>query len=287
MAAPLLVARTLLTLIAFAANSLLNRAALSQTEIDPATFTVVRLVAGAMTLWIISTVRSKNSLRSGSWLSASALFVYAAAFSFAYVGLTTATGALLLFGAVQASMFAYGLYRGERYRPRQVLGIILAGSGLIYLVMPGVASPPAGAAVLMILAGIAWGVYSIRGQRSRNALADTSGNFLRSLPLALLLLIIVLARQGVNVDTTGMLLAICSGAFASGVGYALWYSVLPLIRSGSAAVVQLSVPVLAAFGGVLFLDETLSTRLVVSSLFVIGGIGLVVVNQRRLGPHEL
>ena len=270
-----------LTMTAFAANSLLCRAALMQSGIDPATFTAVRLVSGALTLWLI--VRARDGATrggaAGSWSSALALFGYAAGFSFAYVQLPAAAGALILFGAVQATMIGFGLWKGERLRPSQTAGVALALGGLIALLLPGLTAPPLEGAILMAGAGVAWGVYSLRGKGAGDPLAATAGNFLRSVPLAIALGAAFVSRQ--SWSGAGVGYAIASGALASGVGYAIWYTVAPRLSAIGAATVQLSVPVLAAGGGALFLGETLTGRLALCGLAILGGIGLVTGVKKR------
>ena len=269
---------TALAMIAFAGNSLLCRLALKQTAIDAASFTLIRIVSGALCLGIILQIR-KGTLRSaGSWPSALALFGYAALFSFAYLRLTAGTGALLLFGAVQATMIFWALRKGERLRLAQIGGLFLALAGLVTLVFPGLTAPPLSAAVLMLGAGIAWGVYSLRGKAAGDPLRATAGNFLRAVPLAVLLSLVVW-RFG-NFDRAGIVYAISSGAFASGIGYAIWYMALPALKSTGAATVQLSVPVLAASGGITFLGEPITLRFAVASIAVLGGIALVIVERR-------
>jgi drug/metabolite transporter (DMT)-like permease len=272
---------TMLTMIAFAANSILCRLALKTTPIDPATFTVIRLVSGAATLWLIVKIRTGGNVRAGSWPSAFSLFAYAAAFSFAYVSLSAGTGALILFGSVQATMILYGLLRGERFTPLQTVGLLLALGGLVTLVLPGVAAPHWAGASLMTIAGIAWGAYSLMGRASTRPIETTAGNFLRaSVPGA------ILSAASLSVfawDARGALLAVLSGAVASGLGYAVWYTVLPALRATHAATVQLSVPVIAAIGGVVLLSETLSLRLVLCSVAVLGGIALVLHARRPTG----
>ncbi len=278
---------TLLAMLAFAANSLLCRAALQHSTIDPATFTLVRLVAGALVLWGIVRWRGGRADRTaGNWPSSLALFAYAAAFSLAYVSLPAASGALLLFGAVQATILGAGLWRGERFGVRQSLGLTGALAGLIGLLLPGLSAPPLGGALLMLAAGVAWGVYSLRGRGgsgngngSGNALAVTAGNFLRAVVFAALLSGLLWSQA--SLDAAGFGWAVASGALASGLGYAVWYSVLPTLRVSTAATVQLSVPVITAAGGVLLLGEPLSWRLVLASLAILGGIGLVIVAPGR------
>ncbi|WP_427913423.1 DMT family transporter [Ramlibacter sp. MMS24-I3-19] len=280
-----LTALTTLVMIAFAGNSLLCRMALKGTALDPATFTVVRIISAAVVLAVIAQWRHRPSHRAGNWRSALALFAYAAAFSYAYVSLTAATGALLLFGAVQATMIGWGVFRGERMRPHQLGGLVLALAGLIGLLLPGLSSPPLDGSVLMLLAGIAWGVYSLRGKGADDPAQVTAGNFLRAVVPALLLGL--LGLPWAHWDTRGVACALASGAITSGMGYAVWYSVLPALRATTAAVVQLSVPFIAAFGGILFLSESLTIRLVLASVAVISGIAAVTTNspQPRGGPR--
>ena len=260
-------------MLAFAANSWLCRMALQRTGIDPASFTAVRRAAGATVLALLVGSRKRAPGRAGSWASAFALFVYAAAFFFAYVSLPTGTGALLLFGTVQVTMIGRGLWRGERLGPRQQLGLLVALAGLVVLVWPGLAAPPLEGAVLMIAAGIAWGVYSLRGAGSADPLRATASNFLRAVPMTLPLSVLMIRRA--TPDAVGLACAVASGALASGLGYAVWYTVLRQLRATSAATVQLSVPVIAALGGVLWLGEPLGTRLVLASAALLGGVAAV------------
>ncbi len=245
-----------------------------ETAIDPASFTAVRIASGALVLSALVRLRGGSSVGAGTWLSAAALFVYAAAFSFAYRTLSAGTGALLLFGAVQATMILWGFRRGERLRGAQWAGLLAAGAGLVLLLFPGVTAPPLPGALLMLAAGVAWGVYSLRGRGRGDPARATAGNFLRALPLAILLA--VFAFPSLRLDRAGVGYAVASGAFASGFGYILWYAALPHLRAASAATVQLSVPVLTAFGGILLLGETPSLRFVLAALAVLGGIALVV-----------
>lgn len=272
---------TLLAMLAFAANSLLCRLALLRTGIDAASFTLVRLVAGALMLWLVVRLRRPPLVQGpgGNWWSALMLFAYAAAFSFAYVSLPAAVGALLLFGAVQATMIGVGLWRGERFQALQWAGLVLALGGLVGLLLPGLSAPPLGGAVLMLGAGVAWGVYSLRGKGVGDPLGVTAGNFLRAVPMALALGVALLAQ--VSVDRAGFGYAVASGALTSGIGYVLWYAALPGLRAGTAATVQLSVPVIAACGAVVFLGEAWSLRLVLASATILGGIALVVVPGGR------
>lgn len=269
-----LIALTTLALLAFAGNSLLCRAALKQAEIDAASFTAIRLVAGALMLWLLVRLRSGTTTGRGNWPSALALFAYAAAFSFAYVSLPAGTGALLLFGAVQATMIGWGLFKGERFGALQLAGLVLALGGLLGLLLPGLAAPPLAGALLMIAAGMAWGVYSLRGRGAGDPLRVTAGNFARAVPVALLMSLLLLG--GARVDGPGALYAVASGAITSGIGYALWYTVLPALKATQAATLQLSVPVIAAVGGIVVLGEPLSLRLVLAAAAILGGIALVI-----------
>lgn len=271
---------TLLALLAFAGNSLLCRVALRDTGIDAASFTALRIASGAVMLAAIAWARARRDgsgpALTGSWASAGALFTYAAAFSLAYVELSTGTGALLLFGAVQLSMTAWGLWQGERLQATQWAGLALALSGLVALLLPGLAAPPPAAAALMMGAGVAWGIYSLRGRRAGDPTRATAGNFCRAVPMALALWAAAGAWQGWHVEPTGAGYAVASGALASGLGYALWYAVLPRLRAATAATSQLAVPALAAAGGAVLLGEPLSWRLALSSAVLLGGIALVI-----------
>jgi drug/metabolite transporter (DMT)-like permease len=269
---------TLIAMIAFAGNSLLCRIALSATEIDAASFTTIRLAAGAITLFLLVWLRNKAPVIGGSWLSALALFVYAAGFSFAYISLSAATGALLLFGAVQATMIGYGLFSGERLNMRQMIGIVLALSGLIGLLLPGLDAPPLFGATLMLGAGVAWGIYSLHGRGSGDPTQQTAGNFIRAAAMAVLLSAVLQSRA--NADVAGICYAVASGAIASGMGYAVWYTALAHLRATSAATVQLSVPVLAAAGGIVFLNEPVTMRLMLASSAILGGVAIFLLNKR-------
>ncbi|WP_134052453.1 DMT family transporter [Rheinheimera aquimaris] len=270
---------TILALLAFAGNSLLCRMALAYTSMDAASFTTVRLLSGALVLWLLVALRSGSSQAQGSWLSALALFVYAAGFSFAYLQLNTGIGALILFGAVQSGMIGYGLWRGERFSARQWLGLLMACAGLTGLLLPGLSAPPLMGSMLMLTAGFAWAVYSLRGKGAANPLQVTAGNFIRTLPMTLLLSVVLFGQ--LSFDNNGMLYAVLSGALTSGVGYAIWYSVLPQLKATTAATVQLTVPVLAAIAGILILSEPLTQRLILASVAILGGIALVVLTPVR------
>ncbi|MBS0518903.1 MAG: DMT family transporter [Proteobacteria bacterium] len=269
---------TVLAMLAFAGNSLLCRAALRDTAIDAASFTSIRLVSGALVLAVIVLARGSRPWAAGNWRAAAMLFAYAALFSFAYRQLTAATGALLLFGAVQMTMLGYALASGERLRGLQWLGLLVALAGLIGLLLPGLAAPPLASALFMLGAGVAWGVYSLLGRGGGDPTGGTAGNFLRAVPFTAALSL-AMATQA-TFDTTGVLYAVASGAITSGLGYALWYAALPAFKAASAATIQLSVPAIAALGGVLLLAEPLSSRLLIASVAILGGIALVIWRRR-------
>lgn len=266
--------RALLTaaaLIAFATNSILCRLALERGLIDPASFSSLRLLSGVVALIVITAMLKRGVWPpGGSWRSAFYLAVYVVAFSFAYSSLSTGTGALILFGAVQLTMMASAIRSGERPKPVNWAGMIVAFSGLVYLVSPGISAPTPAGALLMGSAGVAWGFYSLRGRGSQTPLTDTAGNFLRAVPFAIAANLIT--NSSVSISWPGALLAIASGALASGVGYVVWYRALRVLSTSQASTAQLLVPVLAALGGVLILSEVLTTRLVLSSLLILGGV---------------
>lgn len=261
-------------LVAFAANSWLCRAALSDTTIDAASFTAIRLASGAVVLFLLASFKGLQPLKSGSLKGASALFIYAAGFSFAYINMSTATGALLLFGSVQISMIVWGLLHNNRLSLQQTIGFLLAFIGLVALLLPGLTSPPLFSACLMIVAGIAWGAYTLMGKGAKSPLALTAGNFIYTVPMFIILLIIFTSNQ--SVDSEGIVYAVLSGAIASGLGYAIWYAVLPLLSSTNAATLQLSVPVIAAALGYIFLGEAITFRVILTSLIILGGILIVI-----------
>ncbi|WP_236685666.1 DMT family transporter [Geobacter pickeringii] len=264
-------------MIAFAGNSLLCRLALKQTAIDPASFTSLRILSGALALRLIMGLRA-GSPSSGNWPSALALFAYAAGFSYAYVSLPTATGALLLFGAVQATMIGYGVCRGERLGMLQSAGLLCAFGGLAILLLPGLSAPPLAGSALMVVAGVAWGVYSLRGKGAEDPAGVTAGNFLRAVPMAAALSAIGIPWA--SMDSSGFWYAVVSGALASGCGYVLWYMALGGLKATSAAIVQLSVPVIAAVGGIVLLGEAITVRLMIASTAILGGIALVIVERQ-------
>jgi drug/metabolite transporter (DMT)-like permease len=268
---------TSLAMIAFAGNSLLARVALKHTAIDAASFTTIRLISGAVMLGLVARMRRGPQAGSGNWRSAIALFAYAAGFSFAYVRLPAATGSLLLFGAVQTTMIGHGVWAGERLRRLQIIGLILAFGGLAGLLLPGLSSPPLYGSGLMLGAGVAWGIYSLRGKGAGDPTQVTAGNFLRAVPMAAALSGLMLSRT--SLDAAGFWYAVSSGALASGLGYAVWYTALPALKAAQAASVQLSVPVIAALGGIIFLGEPLTWRLAWASAAILGGIALVILER--------
>ena len=271
---------TSLAMIAFAGNSLLCRAALKHTSIDAASFTTIRLLSGAVMLWLVARMRRGTRTGRGNWLSALALFVYAAGFSFAYVSLPAASGALLLFGAVQATMIGHGIWAGERFVKVQLVGLLLAFGGLVGLLLPGLSAPPLLGSVLMLGAGVAWGIYSLRGKGAGNPTRVTAGNFLRAVPITAVMSLFMLSRS--SLDNAGFWYAVASGAAASGIGYAIWYTALPALKATNAATVQLSVPVIAALGGIVFLSEPMTLRLALASVAILGGIALVILVKQPL-----
>jgi drug/metabolite transporter (DMT)-like permease len=274
---------TTLALVAFSANSLLCRLALRHALIDPASFTTVRLVAGALTLALLARLQSGSAPSAvPSWSAAAMLFLYAAPFSFAYGMLTAGTGALLLFGAVQVTMILGALRAGDRPNAPQWIGLGIAFGGLVYLVLPGITAPSPFGAMLMLLAGLAWGLYSLRGRTARNPLAQTASNFARTVPMVLALSLV--AHRAIHVEARGLALALLSGAVASGLGYVIWYHALAGLPGIQASIAQLAVPVLTAVGGVLLLDERITLRLGLAAPLVLGGVALTVFARPRPVP---
>jgi len=271
---------TAVAMIAFACNSLLCRIALQQGGIDPASFASVRLVSGAIALAVIVRLRSgRPAPGDADWRAAAMLFAYVVFFSFAYLSLSAGTGALILFGAVQLTMFGAGLRAGEMFSAVAWLGLTLAVAGLVYLVSPGVTAPAPFGATLMAIAGVAWGLYSLRGRGVSDPLAVTAGNFARAAPLALVLSLLFVAKA--NADAAGVVLAVVSGAVTSGIGYVIWYAALRNLSAMRAATVQLSVPPIAAIGGVIFLSEAITPRLAAASAAILGGIAMVLLSRSR------
>ena len=285
---------TTFALVAFALNSILCRLALRGEEADAAGFTAVRLASGAVALIVISYVvdRRQSALThvratdtratgTGSWPSAFFLFAYAVCFSFAYLGLTAGTGALILFGSVQLTMIAVAIFRGERPFALEWLGLATAVGGLVYLVFPGLQSPPLASSLLMAAAGAAWGFYTLRGKDKKGSsdpLRDTTGNFVRAIPMAAVVVVIFLPQ--IRLSTRGIVLAVISGAVTSGVGYTIWYAALKYHTAVRAAVLQLPVPLLTAFGGLILLGEIATARLWIASVLILGGIGMTSFSRK-------
>lgn len=281
---PRIMLLTVLAMLAFAGNSLLCRMALKHTAIDAASFTSIRLLSGALMLWLIVRLRGGAISRTGSMFAALALFVYAACFSNAYVSLSAGTGALLLFGSVQITMIGYGLWMGERLRSLQILGLLLALAGLIGLLLPGLTTPPLTSLLLMVGAGISWGIYSLLGKGAANPIQATASNFLGAVPFAIGLSVFTFPQM--RLDLAGSGYAIASGAIASGMGYAIWYAALSGLKATQAAVVQLSVPVLAALLAIPLLQETITLRLGLAAIAVLSGIALVIHQRQTLQPAD-
>ena len=273
MTPPRLIALTTLTMIAFAANSVLCRMALKETALDAASFTSLRLLSGAAMLWLLMRWQRQAPLQYGNWRSALALFIYAIALSFAYRSINTGAGALMLFGAVQATMLIAGFIAGERMSRMQSTGFVAALIGLVILVSPGVEAPSVLDSLLMLASGVAWGIYSLWGRGLANPAAATAGNFMRAAPPALALAVIAL--PWLQWDARGALYAVLSGAVTSALGYVLWYRVLQHLRAMTASTVQLSAPIIAALGGVLLLGESFTADLLLASVLILGGIWLV------------
>ena len=272
---------SVVALIAFAGNSVLCRLALSDNAIDPAAFTIIRLVSGVFTLLPLLLLSQRKVVyeKSGSWLSAFMLFAYALLFSYAYVSIDTATGALILFGAVQITLVFVSFLKGSRLSLAELSGVALALSGFVYLVLPELQKPSLGGFIMMSIAGIAWAMYTVGGQGSSNALRDTTFNFLRTIPLVIVLLVVTLSSF--SLTPYGVGLAIASGAITSGLGYAIWYAALPNLTTTQAAVIQLFVPVIAAFGGSVFANEAITLRLTIAAGLVLGGIMLVIMAKQK------
>lgn len=278
---------SLISLVAFAGNSVLCRLALADGSIDPAAFTSVRIISGAITLMILVIITresnrvadSKAKLINQSWFAPLMLFVYAALFSFAYLSLETGVGALILFASVQISLLIMALFRGERFSTMEIGGLLLACSGLVYLVFPELSKPSFVGFVMMSLSGIAWGVYTLNGQGSSTPLFDTNSNFVKAVPMVLILLIVF--RDALAITPFGLTMAIASGAITSGVGYVVWYAVLPSLSTSLAGAMQLLVPIIAAAGGVFFAGEHVSNRLIIASVLTLGGILLVIVAKKK------
>lgn len=290
---------TLFALAGFAANSILCRLALGPAAIDPASFTTVRLVSGALALLLLAAIvprRRAGNAHAGSWTSALLLFLYAMPFSFAYTSLGVATGALILFLSVQATMLAGALLEGERIHRLEALGIVTALAGFLYLVAPGLSAPDPAGAALMGAAGAAWGIYTLRGRRSTDPIGDTAANFLRSAPFAIAATLALAAAEraggsvpGPRITAPGLALAAASGILASGAGYASWFAALRTLKALQAAALQLTVPVIAAIGGILFLAERITQHLLVSAALILGGVTLALggrAARTRVAPRS-
>ncbi len=272
---------TTLTLLAFAANSLLCRAALRSSLVDPASFTAIRLASGALVLGPLLLYRraAVTDVRSGgSWASALALAAYAIFFSLAFVRIGAGVGALILFGAVQVSMIGWSMVGAEFPTLAQSLGLVVSLAGLAWLTLPHAVAPDPVGAALMGIAGIAWGIYSLRGRRVQAPIRATALNFIMAVPLAMIPLL--LSMHSLRLTTAGLVLAIISGAVTSGLGYVLWYSVLPSLGGTRAAVVQLLVPVIAVMGSIVFLGEPLTAHLALSGSVILGGVMLAMVSRK-------
>ncbi|MBU5615607.1 DMT family transporter [Psychrobacter sp. TAE2020] len=292
---------TIIALIAFAANSLFCRMALAEGYIDAWSFTIIRLLGGAVCLMLIMTIHARRLTRQsmvnknldnrailkdkGSWLSSISLVIYALCFSLAYVELDTGTGALILFAAVQLTMIGWGIFKKEQLSAFQWAAFVVAVVGFIYLMLPSAAVPSLSGAAIMAISGVAWGVYSIRGQACISPLRATGFNFIRSL-VAVPILFLVAVSYLDNISAEGILLAAVSGAITSGIGYSIWYMAMPLLKSTQAAVVQFCVPVMAAIAGVLFLSEQLTLRFVIASAIILGAVLVFILNKSHLKPNS-
>lgn len=270
----ILYARLSIALIAFAANSIICRLALVDQHIDPSYFTLIRLAAGAITLWLLVRIRYKRSDSAGNWFSGLALFIYAAGFSFAYVTMSAATGALLLFGTVQMTMLAYALQKGHKLQWLQKVGVLISILGLIALLWPSVEAPPILGAFFMIISGIAWAIYTIIGTNSTSPILNTASSFYRAALFALLLIPVLIEHS--QLDTLGVIYSIVSGSLTSAIAYAIWYSVLPVFGPAKSASLQLIVPLITTLGGILLLDEYLSGQIIIAAFLILAGLWLVV-----------
>ena len=274
-----LIVLTALTMIAFAGNSVLCRLALKETGIDAASFTSVRLLSAVAMLWLLMRWQSESALKHGTWRSAFSLFIYAVTLSYAYRTINTGAGALILFGAVQVTMLTAGFLAGERMRGVQIAGFVAAITGLLILVLPGVETPSVLDAILMLVSGAAWGVYSMFGRGVPDPVAATAGNFMRAVPFTIALSL--LALPWFHFDKVGVLYAVLSGALTSALGYVLWYRVLQHMRAMTASTIQLSAPIIAAVGGIMLMGEAVTLNLLIASLMILGGIWLVLRYGKR------
>lgn len=280
---------TAISMLAFAANSILARLALAEHSIDPLAYTGIRLASGALVLAVIAHLHIHRSgvkglSIGGSWAGALALLLYAITFSIAYMMIGAGTGALVLFASVQIGMLAWAIIKGDRPRLLEWLGIGIAFAGLAYLVSPGLAAPRISGVLLMAIAGVSWGAYSLIGRGSRSPLADSAGNFVRGAPMGIVL--IFAGLWSFQPSWKGLIYALASGMIASGLGYIIWYTVLPDLSRTRAAFVQLTVPAIAAAGGVAFIGEPVTLRLSIAMVAIIGGVALgLLASARRTGTN--
>ena len=278
---------TFLSLLAFAANSLITRFALEQTTIDEASFIMLRVVSGALFLWLFVTLKKhKSPWQSGNWLAAAALFIYAVSFTYGYGLIAAGTGALLLFGSVQVTMTIVGYREGERLNSVQLIGFVLALFGLVILMLPGISAPSLIGALLMCISGVAWGIYTLQGRDASNPAASTAGNFIKAAPMAILLWLIVnlSTNNTINLASDGVFCALLSGIVTSAIGYIIWYSVLPELKATQAAIIQLSVPLLVTLAGAILLNEVITLRVVLASFTILFGTILVLTYKKsKLG----
>ena len=288
-----IIASTVFALFAFAANSVFCRLALGDEAIDATSFTSVRLFSGIIILFILMQFTSHVSIpqgslkanANGSWLAAIMLFTYAVTFSFGYISLDTGTGALILFGAVQITMILFNVISGSRLHYSEWLGLTCAFIGFVYLILPSITTPSLTGFILMSVSGMAWAFYTLLGRKSKHALSDTAFNFLRTSPFILIL--VLLSFNNLHISSTGFLLAVLSGAIASGIGYFVWYIALSGLSVTQAAVLQLFVPIIAALGGVVFTSESITLRLIESSILVLGGILLVILGRYYFSQNKV
>ncbi|MES0233308.1 DMT family transporter [Citrobacter portucalensis] len=273
--------RIIIAMVAFAGNSVLCRLALKGMHADAISFSSLRLISGAIALFFFIAITSDSRKFEFKWLNALLLCIYVFSFSIAYVSLSTGAGALLLFGTVQLVMTVWGIAQGEKLVILKITGILGALAGIAILLLPGAERPSLYAAIMMVIAGLAWAFYSITGKKITDAPASTGGNFILSIPVALI--IPLFFHSHLHIDIYGLVLGVLSGAITSGGAYLLWYSLLPLLRSTTASTIQLSVPCLATLGGILFLGETLTVRILLASVIILAGIGLVIFSDMRKG----
>jgi drug/metabolite transporter (DMT)-like permease len=275
---------TLLSLLAFAANSVITRFALQETSIDETSFIMLRVVSGAIFLWLYLSFKKNNkAYKAGTWLAAFSLFIYAVSFTYGYGLIAAGTGALLLFGSVQITMTIAGYREGERLNVIQITGFVLALIGLVILMLPGISSPSIMGALLMCISGVAWSIYTLQGRGASSPAASTAGNFIKAAPMAILLWTIVYLSSSdtINLARDGVIYALLSGIITSGIGYIIWYSVLPELKATQAAIVQLSVPLLVTLAGALLLNETITMRVILASATILLGTVLVLTFKKK------